>query len=137
MAISVDQPLAAPMRRAGLILLAHGARDPRWAEPFVRVADKVRRAAPDLRLELAYLEGLEPSLGAAARALAAAGAQSIRIVPLFFGRGGHLREDVPALIERIGPELPGVTLELAEPAGEDEQVIEAIAGFCLRSAGFP
>jgi len=123
------------MQSGGVILLAHGARDPRWAEPFVRVADKVRRAAPDLRLALAYLEGLPPDLGAAARTLAAEGATSIRIVPLFFGRGGHLREDVPALIARIGPALPGVALELAQPAGEDDQVIEAIAAFCLRSAG--
>ena len=123
------------MRSAGVILLAHGARDPRWAEPFVRVAGKVRRGAPDLPLALAYLEGLPPDLDAAARALAAAGATAIRIVPLFFGRGGHLREDVPALIARIAATLPGVAFELAEPAGEDDQVVEAIAAFCLRSAG--
>ena len=30
------------------MLFAHGARDPRWAEPFVRVAERVRsgRAGP-------------------------------------------------------------------------------------------
>jgi sirohydrochlorin cobaltochelatase len=118
-----------------VILLAHGARDPRWAEPFVRVAERVRNSAPDLWFELAYLEGLQPDLATAARTLAAAGARVIRIVPLFFGRGGHLREDVPALVEQIRVALPGVSLELGEAAGEDAEVIDAVAAFCLRAAG--
>jgi sirohydrochlorin cobaltochelatase len=120
---------------SAVILLAHGARDPRWAEPFMRVAERVRGSAPDLRVELAYLEGLRPDLATAARTLAGEGARTIRVVPLFFGRGGHLREDVPALIEQIRAALPGVSLEFAEAAGEDAQVIDAIAAFCLRAAG--
>jgi len=118
-----------------MILFAHGARDPRWAEPFVRVADRVRHAAPDLKIELAYLDSLQPDLPTAARRLASEGAQSIQVVPLFFGRGGHLREDVPALIEQLRAALPGVSLDLGEAAGEDAQVIDAIAAFCLRAAG--
>jgi len=110
-------------------------RDPRWAEPFVRVAERVRSAAPGHRIELAYLEGLQPDLPTAARRLASEGAQWIRVVPLFFGRGGHLREDVPALIEQVRAALAGVSLELREAAGEDAQVIDAIAAFCLRAAG--
>jgi len=116
-----------------IIFLAHGARDARWAEPFVRVVERVREAAPDRRLELAYLEFLMPDLRAAAGTLAAQGATRIRVVPLFFGRGGHLREAVPRLIAETGQALPGISLELAEPAGEDEQVIEAIVSFCLRA----
>jgi sirohydrochlorin cobaltochelatase len=118
-----------------VILFAHGARDPRWADPFVRVAERVRSAAPGVPIELAYLEGLQPDLATAARRLAADGARSISVVPLFFGRGGHLREDVPALIEQISAALPGVSLELVEAAGEDPEVIAAIAAFCLRAAG--
>ena len=122
-------------RSSAVILLAHGARDPRWAEPFVRVAERVRSAAPGLRIELAYLDGLQPDLATAAHRLASEGRQSIRIVPLFFGRGGHLREDVPALIGQMRDALPGVSLELGAAAGEDAQVIDAIAAFCLRAAG--
>jgi len=130
-------PASAASRSSAVILFAHGARDPRWAEPFVRVAEKVRHAAPEFRIELAYLESLRPDLETAARALAAEGARSIRVVPLFFGRGGHLREDVPPLIERIRSALPGVSLEVADAAGEDAEVIDAIAAFCLRAAGIP
>ncbi len=117
-----------------IILFAHGARDARWAEPFRRVADRVRSAAPDLAVALAYLEHLEPDLATAARGLAEGGARSIRVVPLFLGRGGHLRVEVPRLVAAAAAALPGVTIELALPAGDDDAVIDALASFCLRVA---
>lgn len=120
-----------------VILFAHGARDPRWAEPFLRIVDRVRATAPDLAVELAYLEHLAPNLEDAARGLALAGAGAIRVVPLFFGRGGHLRVDVPRLVAAIAAELPDVTIELAPPAGDDDAVIDALAAFCVRAARGP
>ena len=120
--------------RSAILLLAHGARDPRWAEPFLRVVERVRAAAPDVAVELAYLEYLEPNLDVAARRLAAGGAPAIRVVPLFFGRGGHLRVEVPRLVAAAAAALPGVAIELALPAGDDEEVIAALAAFCIRAA---
>jgi sirohydrochlorin cobaltochelatase len=117
-----------------VILFAHGARDPRWAEPFQRVVAQVRTLAPDLAVELAYLEHLEPRLLDAARTLAASGARTIRVVPLFFGRGGHLRVEVPRLVGEVEAALPGVKLELGLAAGDDAAVIEALAAYCVRAA---
>ncbi len=127
--------MAAGDNGEAVILFAHGARDARWTEPFVRVAERVRAAAPNRRIELAYLEFQPPDLAQAARALAAQGATSIRVVPLFFGRGGHLREAVPRLIEATARSMPGIRFELGEAAGEDPAVIEAIAAFSLRAVG--
>jgi sirohydrochlorin cobaltochelatase len=118
----------------GVILFAHGARDPRWAEPFLRVAEQVRQADPGALVELAYLEFLSPDLGTAVRALVAKGATSIRVIPLFFGRGGHLREALPRLIAEASKAMPGTEIELGGAAGEDPAVIEAIAAYCLRTA---
>jgi sirohydrochlorin cobaltochelatase len=117
-----------------IILFAHGARDARWAEPFVRIASKVRAAAPGLTVELAYLEHLEPNLEQAARRLAKLGATGIRIVPLFLGQGGHLRVEVPKLVAAVKAGLPDVTFEVSIPAGEDSAVIDALAAYCLRAA---
>jgi len=116
----------------GVLMFAHGARDPRWAEPFLRVAERVRAAAPEMSVELAYLELMEPDLLTGVRRLAARGAKQIRVVPLFFGSGGHLRGDVPALIRQALAEMPGVSIELARAAGEDEGVVAAITAYCLR-----
>ena len=117
-----------------LVLFAHGARDARWAEPFHRIADAVRIAAPELPVELAFLEFMTPDLTTATRKLAAGGATRIRIVPLFLGQGGHLRSDVPAMVADIEASLPGVALELARAAGDDDGVVTALVAFCLGEA---
>ena len=123
-----------PESGPAVILFAHGARDGRWAEPFTRIVSKVRAAAPGLLVELAYLEHLEPSLEQAARRLAKLGAASIVVVPLFLGRGGHLRVDAPRLIAAVQAALPGVAIVMAPSAGEDDAVIDALAAYCLRTA---
>jgi len=117
-----------------IVLLAHGARDARWGEPFLSVLEQVRADAPDLAVELAYLEHLAPSLQEAVRRLADRGAASIRVVPLFFGRGGHLRQDVPRLVATIAAEHPGIAVEVTLPAGDDPAVQRSLAEFCLRAA---
>jgi sirohydrochlorin cobaltochelatase len=123
--------------KRAIILLAHGARDPRWSEPFERIAERVRAAAPDLLVEMAYLDHIAPDIAEAARRLAAQGARRIRVVPLFFGRGGHLREDVPRQLEAVAEAMRGVALDLALPAGEDDAVVDALAAFCVRAARAP
>ena len=44
------------MNRSGIILFAHGARDPEWARPFARVRALLERRAPTTPIELAFLE---------------------------------------------------------------------------------
>ena len=100
----------------------------------MRVTDLVRAAAPELVLELAYLEGQPPSLEDAAGRLAKGGARSIRVVPLFFGRGGHLREDVPRRVAALATGFPGVAIDVVLPAGDDDAVQAALAAYCLRAA---
>jgi sirohydrochlorin cobaltochelatase len=125
---------AAGNARSGVILFAHGARDARWAEPFARVAEKLRASAPGLPVETAFLEFMPPDLATAANRLVERGVTTIRVIPLFFGRGGHLRAEVPRLIAEIGAALPGVTIDLGPAAGDDERVIDALAAFCLSEA---
>lgn len=124
-----------PDAHIGILLFAHGARDSRWAEPFQRVAARLQAEAPALPIELAFLEFMTPDLPEAARRLAARGANSIRVVPLFLGPGGHLRTELPELAARAGEQLPGVRIEVAAAAGEDPGVVAALAQYALQCAG--
>ncbi|HVO90164.1 MAG TPA: CbiX/SirB N-terminal domain-containing protein [Casimicrobiaceae bacterium] len=119
----------------GLILFAHGARDPRWAAPFEALAAKVRDRAPELIVGLAYLEHLAPDLESALRAQAAQKVDTVRVVPLFFGRGGHLRDDFPRVLARARAAVPNVDVAVTEAAGEDDNVLEALAMFALKDYG--
>jgi sirohydrochlorin cobaltochelatase len=119
------------MADRGLILFAHGARDLRWAEPFERLLCRLQERRPDLPAALAFLEHIAPDLPTAARQLAGRGVVRIRIVPLFFGRGGHLREDFPRMVAGAQEAAPGVDFEITPAAGEDAAMIEALADFAL------
>lgn len=119
----------------GLILFAHGARDARWREPFERLLRKVQAARPDLAVSLAFLEIMPPDLAAAADALAAKGCRTLRIVPVFLGQGGHVREDLPAAVDVVRAAHPELAIELRLAVGEDDAVLNEIVATAI--AGLP
>jgi sirohydrochlorin cobaltochelatase len=115
----------------GIVLLAHGSRDPQWRAPVEAVAERIRARQPGTPVCCAYLEICPPSLPEATARLITAGARQIRIFPIFFGVGKHAREDLPRLISRIRTEHPGVTIELLPSAGEYEQLTLLMADIAL------
>ncbi len=121
---------------AAIVLFAHGARDPRWAEPFQAVAARMRVAAPDRRIELAFLELMQPDLDSAVGRLVDQGETRIDVVPLFLGTGGHLREDLPRLVDRVRATRASLDLRLHPAIGESEGVIDAMAAAALALAAF-
>lgn len=110
--------------KEGIVLLGHGSKDPDWSQPFERIAVSVGKRLPAVAVALAYLEH-GPSLEEAVAALAARGAMSIRVVPLFLGQGGHVKEDLPRLV--AGAQRSDVKVMLEKTIGEQAEVIEAIA----------
>lgn len=126
---------SAPSSR-GIVLFAHGARDARWAEPFERLADKLRAVAgPGTHVSLAFLELMTPELEGAVAAQVAAGCTSITVVPVFFGQGGHVRRDLPLAIEACRTAHPTIDIRATVPVGEDDAVLDALAAYCLRQLG--
>jgi sirohydrochlorin cobaltochelatase len=118
--------------KRGLLLFAHGARDPRWALPFEDVARRVRDADPDVPVALSYLEFMSPGLVEAGTALAAQGCERIEVLPLFLGAGGHVRKDLPALLDQLRQAHPDVQWQLRRAIGEDDTVIESMARAALQ-----
>jgi sirohydrochlorin cobaltochelatase len=110
--------------KQGIVLFAHGSRDPEWAGPFERIASILSK---QFLVAVAYLELMRPTLDEAVAALGAAGASSIRIVPVFLGQGGHVKQDLPRLVANAAAARPALRLILEEPIGEQPAVIEAIA----------
>ena len=55
------------------------------------------------------------------------------VVPVFFGQGGHLRNDFPVLLESCQKQFPGVKLSATPAVGEDLAVLQAIVDFGARA----
>jgi len=116
-----------------IILFGHGARDARWREPFDRLAKLWQEQHPHTPVELAFLEMMQPSLEEAVSALSAQGVTQITVVPVFFGQGGHLRNDFPLLLEACQKQYPNLTLSATPAVGEDLAVLQAIVDFGARA----
>lgn len=115
----------------GIILFAHGSRDPQWRLPIEAVARQITERQPGNLVSCAYLELCLPSLPDAATDLIASGACKIRVFPLFLGVGKHAREDLPLLINELRTAHPSVTVELLPTAGESDKLISLMADIAL------
>ena len=118
-----------------VILFAHGARDPEWANPLRRVQAAMRGQAPDTVVELAFLEFMTPSLSECVATLAAKSVDRIVVMPMFIAQGGHLKRDVPHMLAQLKNDWPALSFTLAPAIGESERVIQAMASAALEAAG--
>ena len=112
-----------------IILFGHGARDARWREPFDRLATLWHEQYAGVPVELAFLEMMQPSLEEAVATLVLKGATQVTVAPVFFGQGGHLRNDFPVLLDACREKFPQVTLSATPAVGEDLAVLQAIVDF--------
>jgi sirohydrochlorin cobaltochelatase len=125
---------------AALILFAHGARDPEWAAPLRRVQAAaqlaIEAAQPGTPVELAFLELMTPALPECVATLAAKGVKRITVVPMFIAQGGHLKRDLPVLLDALRSRWPELEFRLAAAIGENPDVIAAMAQAAV-GAGLP
>ena len=115
------------MSATGLILFAHGARDPRWAAPFEAVVERLRAMHPGVSVSLAFLEFMAPTLAQAGAQLVDAGCRQIAVLPMFLGAGGHVRKDLPLLMDAMRVAHPNTAFTLHAAIGEIDSVVVAMA----------
>ena len=126
--------MAANAKRSALVLFAHGARDAQWSEPFRAMQKAVAGKRPDLTVELAFLEIMQPPLADCVARLARDGHERIVIAPLFLAQGGHLKKDLPRLLKELGAKHPAADLSVLPPIGEVTELLDAISDWLVNSA---
>lgn len=122
-----------PTPRRGIVLFAHGSRDPLWHKPMEAVAAHIATLSAHTPVVCAYLELSAPDLAAAVATLVDAGVQSITIVPMFLGVGKHAREDLPVLVAQLRQQHPVVQFTLQPAIGEDARLVQLLAHMALDS----
>jgi sirohydrochlorin cobaltochelatase len=119
--------------RKGVILFAHGSRDPLWHKPMEAVAACIRASDPHAEVVCAYLELSSPDLATACALLLDRGIHCISILPLFLGVGKHAREDLPLLVADLRKRYPATEFVLQPAVGEDNRLISLLAAMALES----
>lgn len=113
--------------KKAIVLFGHGARDPQWAEPMKRLQSILVDRLPDHCVELAFLELMPPTLPDCVDCLVQGGVQQVQVVPIFFGRGGHLKNDFPVIMADLKARHPDLTVQATEAVGQWDAVWLAIA----------
>jgi sirohydrochlorin cobaltochelatase len=118
----------------GVVLIAHGARDRRWHEPFEKMRDDIATRLPRTKVALSYMEFARPNLEEAVLDLADAGVRRVLVVPVFLSGGGHVANDIPALVAAERARHPGIAFEVAGALGEEREVAAGMAMAVTRLA---
>jgi sirohydrochlorin cobaltochelatase len=116
--------------KTAIVLFGHGARDERWKEPFLKLVELIKNHNSEQRVELSFLELMKPSLQETIDQLAAEDYTKIKVIPVFFGQGGHIRKDFPELLDLCRAKHPKIELSAKPAVGEDLGVLDAIAKYC-------
>ena len=111
----------------GIVLFAHGSRDPLWRAPIEAVEDHIRAHHPGVAVRCAYLELTTPDLPQAVEDLVDQGATAVTIVPMFLGTGKHAREDLPMLVAELRARHPRVQVHVQAAIGEDPRMTALMA----------
>lgn len=121
-------------KSSALVLFAHGARDAQWSEPFRAVRQAVATRRPDLTVELAFLELMQPALGDCVAQLVKDGHTRITVAPLFLAQGGHLKKDLPRLLKDLSARHGAAEITMLPPIGEVTELLDAISTWLVDSA---
>lgn len=132
MQVSASLPL-----KTGLILLAHGSRDPLWRQPIEAVQLAVQQVQPGLPCLCAYLDACAPDLETSTQMLVSLGVTHITVLPLFLGTGKHAREDIPRLLASLDQQYPDCEFQLEAPAGENPRITAVLAELAIQAATDP
>ncbi|MCF8565527.1 sirohydrochlorin chelatase [Alicyclobacillus tolerans] len=129
-----------------VLFLGHGSRSQAGVQDFMEFTDEVQkrvvrglacanRGQDDVIFAKGFLELSQPDVAAALRHCCAQGSQRIFLVPVFLFAAGHMKKDIPELVEQTRPSLGQARVHLLPEAGVDPCFAKAAADR-LHEAGF-
>ncbi|MGW5359618.1 sirohydrochlorin chelatase [Actinopolymorpha pittospori] len=108
----------------GVLVVAHGSRDPRAAPVARRVAADVATQLPGVATAAAFLELSAPSPTEALDQLADSGVEDVAVVPYLLSDAYHSRVDLPAVADLA--RARGWTARLGQVLGPDPRLLDAL-----------
>jgi sirohydrochlorin cobaltochelatase len=119
--------------KTGVMLCGHGSRDARAIEQFGAVAEKLRARLAHYELEWGFLEFARPIIREGLDKLVARGCREILAVPGMLLAAGHVKNDVPSVLNRYQAEHPDLVIRYGRDLALDPKMMRA-AGASIEEA---
>ncbi len=119
--------------KTGVMVCGHGSRDEGAVREFALVAQGLRKLMPDTPVEYGYLEFATPIIRDGLDKLRESGVTRILAVPGMLFAAGHVKNDIPSVLNTYAAKHEGVTIELGKELGIDPKMIRA-AGARIQEA---
>ncbi|OXT18053.1 cobalamin biosynthesis protein CbiX [Bacillus sp. OG2] len=117
-----------------ILYIGHGTRSKKGAQEARDFLNKIIGKSAARIQEISFLELAEPSIGEAYENCIRRGATSIRVVPIFLLSAGHIKEDIPDILEKLKNNFPDIPVEMADPFGVQQAIIQAVCELIFQEA---
>jgi len=113
------------MSKIGVMVCGHGSRDPDAVREFQAVARGITARLPQYDVDSGFLEFAQPIIRDGLDALRARGVRQILAIPGMLFAAGHVKNDIPSVLNRYTAEHPGVAIRLGRDLALDQKLIRA------------
>ncbi len=121
------------MTKIGIMVCGHGSRDVDAVTEFQSVADGIRARLPQYDVDSGFLEFATPIIRERLEALRQRGNKRIIAVPGMLFAAGHVKNDLPSVINTYAAQHPDLEITYGRDLGLDMKLIRA-AGDRVREA---
>lgn len=113
------------MAETGVLVCGHGSRDPDAVREFEALVETVRKRLPELPVARGFLEFARPIIRDGLDELRHAGVRRILAVPGMLFAAGHVKNDVPSVLQAYAAEHPELDVVFGRDLGIDPKLLEA------------
>jgi sirohydrochlorin cobaltochelatase len=121
------------MDDTGVLICGHGSRAPDAAAEFADLAGAVAARLPARMIRHAFLEFSRPTIKEGLDALRGAGIRRVLALPALLFTAGHVKNDIPAVLNDYGARRREMTITYGRALGFDPKLLRA-AGDRIRAA---
>lgn len=109
------------------LFIGHGTRSKTGLQELIAFIQQVIDRSEAPIQEISFLELADPTIADGFRRCVERGATEITVVPLFLLAAAHIKEDIPKTLKEISKQFPHVVLQLADPFGVHDCLLDGIA----------
>ena len=113
------------MSKLGVMVCGHGSRDADAVREFQAVARGIAERLPQYDVESGFLEFATPIVRDGLDALIARGVTDILAIPGMLFAAGHVKNDVPSVLNAYAARHPGVSIRMGRDLAIDLKLIRA------------